>query len=142
MKNLEKENRKLKEDNNRGEQKWSTGKHRKIEDIVVTPDVEYYMKRTVEEGKKEKNRDMLRERSVDSLRKGRIDEKIVMRPPLRGVSKPIPEYKTIEREDLEEDINRQIKALVTSRKIIRENKKATEKEQGVHNGPMAKTGRR
>lgn len=97
---------------------------------MITPDVEYYTERIIEEGRKEERRGMLRDGSVDRQRKGRMDEEMVMRPPLRGVSKPIPECNPREGEDLEEDINKQIKALVTSRKIIREKnkKKAIEKE--------------
>lgn len=83
------------------------------ESIVVSPDVGYIFTDCNQVVQREKNGKIIHMSNKEDL-------PLPMRPPIKGVSKPIPD--TVDRVT-EEDFSRQISALIAARKEFRDRKK-------------------
>lgn len=128
LKTVEKENIKLK-DNIKRMKQTKLAEHKKAENITVIPDVECYLQEYTNEGNKGKTRVL----SQEKIRSGGIERREikeverVIRPPFKGVSNPIPTPRATDMEDQEVIINRQIEALVATRKELRKVRGTKEK---------------
>lgn len=128
IKTLEGENVTLKEELKRRKQNGNMGPVRNIEQLEVIPDIQYLI-----EGDRNEELKNIRARKQEGLKK-RGSEEMVMRPPLKGKSTPIPlpRNKTNEPADSEVEINNQIEALIATRREMREEKKRKVEKQTAY----------
>lgn len=101
----------------------------------MSPEIDCYLQQG--------NRRIYNEDRLGIAGRSEIDEEKVMRPPLKGISNPIPVQKEIYAEEQERIINKQIEDLVATRKELRKVRriKQEQEENGVNNNRTGNEGR-
>lgn len=124
-------------DNNKRLKQVKIEEKRNTEKIIVSPDLGCYLPQYEKGGNIRKPKGYIQERMRGTEGRETEEEEIIMRPPLKGIANPIPSQRDIDVQ--EQEISKQIEALIATRKEMRNIRKG--KEGGQEEKDVGKTRR-